>query len=143
MKCSVCAKLLKDPVSTSCGHSHCRTCITTYQAQSQYGESACPKCGKTSSSFSVLHPNTPLAELIEKFKLTQFGSARVMKTGDINLNLCQEHCKALAIFCITDKIAICKDCAVQDHREHEKQYIKVNSIEVTLLFKFQYILHSL
>ncbi|KAM6992755.1 NACHT, LRR and PYD domains-containing protein 12-like isoform 4-T4 [Tautogolabrus adspersus] len=47
--CPVCQDVLKDPVSTSCGHWFCRQCITSYWDQSgSPGDSSCPQCGKRS-----------------------------------------------------------------------------------------------
>ncbi|XP_030253946.1 NACHT, LRR and PYD domains-containing protein 14-like [Sparus aurata] len=47
--CSLCKDVLKDPVSTSCGHWFCRQCITSYWDQSASSEhSSCPQCGKRS-----------------------------------------------------------------------------------------------
>ena len=47
--CALCQDVLKDPVSTSCGHWFCRRCITSYWDQSgSSGDSSCPKCGKRS-----------------------------------------------------------------------------------------------
>ncbi|KAM6978151.1 protein NLRC3-like isoform 2-T2 [Tautogolabrus adspersus] len=47
--CPVCQDVLKDPVSTSCGHWFCRQCITSYWDQSGSPEdSSCPQCGKRS-----------------------------------------------------------------------------------------------
>ncbi|KAM7009500.1 protein NLRC3-like [Tautogolabrus adspersus] len=47
--CPVCQDVLKDPVSTSCGHWFCRQCITSYWDQSgSAGDSSCPQCGKRS-----------------------------------------------------------------------------------------------
>ncbi|XP_017288283.2 E3 ubiquitin-protein ligase TRIM58-like, partial [Kryptolebias marmoratus] len=43
--CSLCQDVLKDPVSTSCGHWFCRRCITSYWDQSaSSGPSLCPQC---------------------------------------------------------------------------------------------------
>uniref|UniRef100_A0A8C4DND9 RING-type domain-containing protein n=1 Tax=Dicentrarchus labrax TaxID=13489 RepID=A0A8C4DND9_DICLA len=45
--CVLCQDVLKDPVSTSCGHWFCRQCITSYWDQSgSPGDSSCPQCGK-------------------------------------------------------------------------------------------------
>ncbi|XP_065812517.1 NLR family CARD domain-containing protein 3-like isoform X3 [Labrus bergylta] len=45
--CALCQGLLRDPVSTSCGHWFCRQCLTSYWDQStSSGESSCPQCGK-------------------------------------------------------------------------------------------------
>ncbi|XP_068997890.1 protein NLRC3-like isoform X3 [Embiotoca jacksoni] len=47
--CVLCQDVLKDPVSTSCGHRFCRRCITSYRDQSApSGDSSCPQCGQTS-----------------------------------------------------------------------------------------------
>uniref|UniRef100_A0A4W6FN83 RING-type domain-containing protein n=1 Tax=Lates calcarifer TaxID=8187 RepID=A0A4W6FN83_LATCA len=49
--CDLCQDVLKDPVSTSCGHWFCRQCITSYWDQSgPSGDSSCPQCGQRSRS---------------------------------------------------------------------------------------------
>ncbi|KAG7460334.1 NLRC3-like isoform X1 [Solea senegalensis] len=46
-RCPLCQDVLKDPVSTSCGHQFCRHCISSYWDQSgPPGDSCCPQCGK-------------------------------------------------------------------------------------------------
>ncbi|XP_047674820.1 protein NLRC3-like isoform X2 [Tachysurus fulvidraco] len=132
LKCSVCTKFLKDPVSPSCGHKYCRSCITKYQAQSEHGQSACPKCGKISGSCSVLHTNIHATELVEKFKPAPHSSAEVMETEDVEPRLCRKHHKTQVMFCKSDQATICKECAVKEHREHDKQYIKVSTVPNTL-----------
>ncbi|XP_059182912.1 NLR family CARD domain-containing protein 3-like isoform X2 [Centropristis striata] len=45
--CASCQDVLKDPVSTSCGHWFCRRCISSYWDQSAPpGDSSCPQCGQ-------------------------------------------------------------------------------------------------
>ncbi|XP_038560773.1 tripartite motif-containing protein 40-like, partial [Micropterus salmoides] len=45
--CALCQVVLKDPVSTSCGHWFCRRCITSYWDQfASSGDSSCPQCGE-------------------------------------------------------------------------------------------------
>ncbi|XP_062247602.1 NACHT, LRR and PYD domains-containing protein 12-like isoform X4 [Platichthys flesus] len=47
--CASCQDVLKDPVSTSCGHWFYRQCITSHWDQSgSSGDSSCPQCGKRS-----------------------------------------------------------------------------------------------
>ncbi|XP_062286440.1 NACHT, LRR and PYD domains-containing protein 14-like [Scomber scombrus] len=47
--CSLCQDVLKDPVSTSCGHWFCRQCIISYWDQSaSSGDSSCPQCAERS-----------------------------------------------------------------------------------------------
>ncbi|XP_059182573.1 NACHT, LRR and PYD domains-containing protein 12-like isoform X2 [Centropristis striata] len=47
--CASCQDVLKDLVSTSCGHWFCRRCISSYWDQSaSQGDSSCPQCGQRS-----------------------------------------------------------------------------------------------
>uniref|UniRef100_A0AAZ1XAS9 NACHT domain-containing protein n=1 Tax=Oreochromis aureus TaxID=47969 RepID=A0AAZ1XAS9_OREAU len=51
--------VLKDPVSTSCGHWFCRQCICSYWDQSaSSGGSSCPQCGERSRSRAGLQTAT-------------------------------------------------------------------------------------
>nr|WPK86650.1 NLRC3-like protein 34 [Sebastes schlegelii] len=55
--CALCEDVLKDPVSTSCGHWFCRQCITSYWDQSaSSGDSSCPQCGQRSRTRAGLQP---------------------------------------------------------------------------------------
>ncbi|XP_026147857.1 NLR family CARD domain-containing protein 3-like isoform X2 [Mastacembelus armatus] len=52
--CGLCQDVLKDPVSTCCGHWFCRQCITSYWDQSaSSGDSTCSQCGKRSRTCLV------------------------------------------------------------------------------------------
>ncbi|XP_075939338.1 protein NLRC3-like isoform X3 [Anarhichas minor] len=47
--CALCQDVLRDPVSTSCGHWFCTQCITSYWDQSgTSGDYSCPQCGERS-----------------------------------------------------------------------------------------------
>ncbi|KAK5924414.1 hypothetical protein CgunFtcFv8_001284 [Champsocephalus gunnari] len=47
--CALCQDVLKDPVSTSCGHWFCRECIASYWEQRPPpGDPSCPQCGERS-----------------------------------------------------------------------------------------------
>ncbi|XP_076152262.1 NLR family CARD domain-containing protein 3-like [Alosa pseudoharengus] len=60
-RCGVCEQLLRDPVITTCGHSFCRQCISSYWEQPGLpGDQACPQCGKTCRTQPHLQP--PLDE---------------------------------------------------------------------------------
>ncbi|KAL6461259.1 hypothetical protein MHYP_G00312250 [Metynnis hypsauchen] len=60
------------------------------------------------------------------------GAAGITEPGHMELGLCQEHNRDLAMLCISDKNPICKECAVKDHRDHEKQYLKIPAVPDTL-----------
>ncbi|XP_047423791.1 NACHT, LRR and PYD domains-containing protein 12-like [Mugil cephalus] len=64
--CALCQDVLKDPVSTSCGHRFCRQCITSYWDQSaSSGHSSCPQCGKRSRTTDV-----GLQEVLNEHKIS-------------------------------------------------------------------------
>ncbi|XP_041823960.1 NACHT, LRR and PYD domains-containing protein 12-like isoform X2 [Melanotaenia boesemani] len=64
--CPLCRGVLKDPVSTSCGHWFCRHCISSYWDQSaSLGSFYCPQCGKTSSQADV-----GLQEVLDEHKIS-------------------------------------------------------------------------
>ncbi|XP_051232501.1 tripartite motif-containing protein 75-like isoform X2 [Dicentrarchus labrax] len=78
--CVLCQDVLKDPVSTSCGHWFCRQCITSYWDRSASSEvSSCPQCGKrsrkraglqTSSQTSTAQIDGGLQEVLEEHKIS-------------------------------------------------------------------------
>ncbi|XP_030613045.1 NACHT, LRR and PYD domains-containing protein 3-like [Archocentrus centrarchus] len=78
--CASCQDVLKDPVSTSCGHWFCRQCISSYWDQSaSSGDSSCPQCGKrprtragvqTASQSSCGQTDAGLQEVLEEHKIS-------------------------------------------------------------------------
>ncbi|XP_062394637.1 NACHT, LRR and PYD domains-containing protein 3-like [Sardina pilchardus] len=56
-RCGVCEQVLRDPVITTCGHSFCRQCISSYWEQPGLpGDQACPQCGETCRTQPPLQP---------------------------------------------------------------------------------------
>ncbi|KAK9528072.1 hypothetical protein VZT92_014568 [Zoarces viviparus] len=74
--CALCRDVLKDPVSTSCGHRFCRQCITSYWDQSaSSGDSSCPQCGKrsrlqTAIGTSTVQRDSGLQEVLDEHKIS-------------------------------------------------------------------------
>ncbi|XP_043980527.1 tripartite motif-containing protein 16-like [Gambusia affinis] len=73
--CSICLDLLKDPVTTTCGHSFCMNCITTSGMQKDQKATSCPQCRKTFTQRPDLQKNTILAALVEQLKKTGLQAA--------------------------------------------------------------------
>ncbi|XP_044211525.1 protein NLRC3-like isoform X6 [Thunnus albacares] len=76
--CSLCQDVLKDPVSTSCGHWFCRQCIISYWDQSApSGDSSYPQCAErsrtrrglqTDSQTSTVQTESGLQEVLDEHK---------------------------------------------------------------------------
>ncbi|XP_067248739.1 E3 ubiquitin/ISG15 ligase TRIM25-like isoform X1 [Chanodichthys erythropterus] len=118
--CPVCQDLLKDPVTTLCGHSYCKICITGFWDQEdQKRVYSCPQCKQTFSPRPALALNTMLAEVVEKLKKIKLPADRYAAAGDVLCDVCTGIKHKAIKSCL-----VCLDSYCQNHLEQHESLLK-------------------
>ncbi|XP_051747714.1 E3 ubiquitin/ISG15 ligase TRIM25-like isoform X2 [Ctenopharyngodon idella] len=116
--CSVCLDLLKDPVTTSCGHSYCKICITgCWDEEDQKRVYSCPQCRQTFSPRPDLAKNTILAELVEKLKKTKLPADCYAGAGDVQCDVCTGRKHKAVKSCL-----VCLESYCQTHFDRHEEF---------------------
>ncbi|XP_043081903.1 tripartite motif-containing protein 16-like isoform X2 [Puntigrus tetrazona] len=119
-KCPVCQDLLKDPVTTPCGHNYCKSCITGFwNDEDQNKVYSCPQCRQTFSPRPALSRNTKLAELVEKLKKTKLSADCDAGAGDVQCDVCTgRKCKAVK------SCLMCLESYCENHLQQHESWFK-------------------
>ncbi|XP_016104312.1 tripartite motif-containing protein 16-like [Sinocyclocheilus grahami] len=118
--CAVCLDLLKDPVTTSCGHSYCKICITgCWDQEDQKRVYSCPQCRQTFSPRPALAKNTMLAEVVEKLKKTNLPADCDAGAGDVQCDVCTGRKYKAVKSCL-----MCLNSYCQNHLEQHESFFR-------------------
>uniref|UniRef100_A0A8C3VV75 Uncharacterized protein n=1 Tax=Catagonus wagneri TaxID=51154 RepID=A0A8C3VV75_9CETA len=110
LTCRVCLNYLLDPVTISCGHSFCWSCLCLFWDQAE-DPARCPVCrqqsGQTNLKTNWLLKN--LVSIARKANLRQF----------LKSERCGTHKETKKIFCEADKSLLCLLCSqTEEHGAH-------------------------
>uniref|UniRef100_A0A8C5N844 Tripartite motif-containing protein 16-like n=1 Tax=Gouania willdenowi TaxID=441366 RepID=A0A8C5N844_GOUWI len=101
--CSICLNLLKEPVTVPCGHSYCRTCISSFwDGEAVKNSYSCPQCREAFTPRPVLGKSTMLAEVVEKINKSRRHDA-----------------PAVERYATAEDVCICFLCSMDEHKGHD------------------------
>ncbi|KAK7915430.1 hypothetical protein WMY93_011191 [Mugilogobius chulae] len=118
LTCSVCLDTYTDPVSLSCHHSFCHSCLKDYWDKNQ--NKCCPLCRRKSSK-DDLDINFSLRELSVSFKQKQKIQEQWM---------CSVHPAVPGLFCKDESRLLCPVCEFSQHSQHT--VVSVDEAEMVL-----------
>uniref|UniRef100_A0A096M736 Tripartite motif containing 35-12 n=2 Tax=Poecilia formosa TaxID=48698 RepID=A0A096M736_POEFO len=115
LSCHVCSETFRDPVSLSCNHSFCSSCLQKFWEQT--GNKNCPICKRRSSKDNPI-VNFTLKELADSFAGRQ--NIGLLETeGEKQPMVCSKHQEDPKLFCKDEQRAVCPVCEFSLHQSHK------------------------
>ncbi|XP_075960870.1 nuclear factor 7, brain-like [Anarhichas minor] len=117
LNCHVCSETFRDPVSLSCNHSFCSSCLQLFWKQDKTKN--CPIC-KTKSSTDEPAVNLTLKGLADSFAERQNnGSPETEQEKEKEEVVCDKHPEVPYWFCEDEQKAVCPVCEFSLHQSHK------------------------
>ncbi|XP_031694925.1 tripartite motif-containing protein 35-like [Anarrhichthys ocellatus] len=117
LNCHVCSETFRDPVSLSCNHSFCSSCLQQFWKQAK--DKNCPIC-KTKSSTDEQSVNLILKELADSLAERQNnGSPETEQEKEKAEVVCEKHPEVPYWFCEDEQKAVCPVCEFSLHQSHK------------------------
>ncbi|XP_075960820.1 nuclear factor 7, brain-like [Anarhichas minor] len=117
LNCHVCSETFRDPVSLSCNHSFCSSCLQLFWKQAE--NKNCPICKRRSSKDFPL-VNFPLKELADSFAKRQKTGSSETEKGEKKVEVvCSKHGEETQLFCEDEERVVCPVCEFSLHQSHK------------------------
>ncbi|XP_051807310.1 zinc-binding protein A33-like [Acanthochromis polyacanthus] len=119
LSCHVCSETFRDPVSLSCNHSFCSSCLQEFWEQAK--NKNCPIC-KTKSLTDYPSINFSLKELADSFAKRQSNSSAQMEKEEQKEKeevVCEKHPEVPYWFCEDEQRSLCPVCEFSLHQSHK------------------------
>ncbi|XP_037624603.1 nuclear factor 7, brain-like [Sebastes umbrosus] len=117
LNCHECSETFRDPVSLSCNHRFCSSCLKKIWEQA--GNKNCPIC-KRKSSKDIPIVNFALKELSDSFaERHKAGSSETEKEEKKVEVVCSKHQEEPKLFCEDEERAVCPVCEFSLHQSHK------------------------
>ncbi|KAM8760601.1 E3 ubiquitin-protein ligase TRIM35-like [Acanthopagrus schlegelii] len=116
LSCHVCSETFRDPVSLSCNHSFCSSCLKKFWEQAK--NKNCPICKRKSSKD---HPqvNFALKELADCFTGRLNTGPPETERGEKKVEVvCSKHPQETKLYCEDEQRAVCPVCEFSLHQSH-------------------------
>ncbi|XP_037833978.1 zinc-binding protein A33-like [Kryptolebias marmoratus] len=119
LSCTLCLETFKDPVSLSCNHSFCSSCLQKFWEQTK--KKNCPLCKrKYSKKFPPV--NFALKQVADSFarkqsvRSTEEKKEKKEKKKEV---VCDIHSEVSYMFCLDEQRAVCPVCEFSLHQNHK------------------------
>ncbi|XP_039906818.1 nuclear factor 7, brain-like [Simochromis diagramma] len=119
LSCHVCSETFRDPVSLSCNHSFCSSCLQKFWEQTK--NKNCPIC-KRKFSRDEASINVSLKELADSFAKRQSESSpetEKEKEEEKEEVVCDKHPDVPYWYCEDEDRAVCPVCEFSLHQSHK------------------------
>ncbi|KAK7898190.1 hypothetical protein WMY93_019043 [Mugilogobius chulae] len=113
LTCVICLETFTEPVSLSCHHSFCHSCLQEHWAQQK--SRSCPVCRRKSSK-DHLEVNFALKQLSDSLRQKQ--EEPTAQTQQEQWSVCPSHPQVPSLFCLDEVRAVCALCEFSKHTEH-------------------------
>ncbi|XP_054467455.1 nuclear factor 7, brain-like [Anoplopoma fimbria] len=117
LNCHVCSETFRDPVSLSCNHSFCSSCLQKFWKQAE--NKNCPICKRKSSKDNIW-VNFSLKELADSFAGRQKTGSPETEKGEKKVEVvCSKHGEETKLFCEDEERVVCPVCELSLHQSHK------------------------